>query len=755
MSTRTLTNTVNPDIIALNAAIFGYAGHSVLTPHAAIQQIWWTEARIAEKVTPEFVNSKLRPEARANLNFAIGFGDGLTDDTYMEWILSRAKRMFLILVECAVPEQIYGIVDDSWDDDDLPISQDDVERLAQRDYRLSKFYTAQFQFLLRQLTEDSHIDYAPNEVVPLDYIHRLPPAAALQRWSRVHMPKAPERVYVRRKMSLDENDESRPTREQFLADVETAQSIKNEHIAPVYATYTAKNSAYFLTPFVAEHTLKSFIDFRTPASMAKVDKARRCAILLQWLHCLADAICSVHEYGMCHTAITPSNILVDAENNVAFSDIGSLKSFQLDKRMDPNEAYNYSAPEAHTSLQSSSSEAIEEAETLPPLKSKSRFFHRRKKSNESRATSHSSSSASSSSRGQSYAERQSHITAPRSSIDSQATYLPMRTNTHTSSIPSSTVTRVPSTSASGRTSYKSNRETMILVDKALPPTPTTATVSWSDTSSSLGSTVSMYADSTMTTMPRSLILPPPVSEQADVFALGCIFLDILTFALSPKHGNAFVKFRSSKIAKSAKGGNSGRPGTSQGFTRSGSTAINASLRPVGKVDSSFHANLTRVGEWIGAIEHDAFDREEGCFRAYPQLLDLVRVMVQTNPALRPSAEVVRERVASGLKEHALIDVDCERCAASTADYGGEVPTVVQTPERQRSSRPSTALSNTARPIGLPSVPGRPGRTQDEIAPAPGVPLAAGRSGLEGRMGGLSVEEGVKRPFGRRKAVGVS
>lgn len=731
MSTRTLTNTVNPDIIALNAAIFGYAGHSVLTPHAAIQQIWWTEARIAEKVTPEFVKSKLRPEARANLNFAIGFGDGLTDDTYMEWILSRAKRLFLILVECAVPEQIFGIVDDSWDDDDLPISLEDVSRLAQRDYRLGKFHTVQFQFLLRQLKEGSHIDYAPNEVVPLDYIQRLPPAAALQRWSRVHMPKAPERIYVRRKMSLDENDETRPTKGQFLADVETAQSIKNGHIAQVYATYTAKNAAYFLTPFVAEHTLKSFIDFRTPASMQKMGKAQRCAILLQWLHCLADAVCCIHSNGLCHSAITPSNILVDVDNKIAFSDIGSLKSVQTDKRTDPNEGYNYSAPEAHTSLH----EDEDENEILAPLKPKSRFFHRRKKSNESKATS--SSSNSSSSRGQSYVGRESYLSS-RTSIDSQATYLPSRTNTHAttaSSLRSSTMTRVSSTSAESH--------------KSIPPrTPSASAQSWSatsDTSSSLSSIVSLYASNTTTALPRSLA-PPAISEKADIFSLGCIYIDILTFALSPKHSSTFAKLRSTKLARSTR--------AQKGFRST------RSMRPVGKVDSSFHANLAKVGEWLEAIEREAFDREEPPFRSYPRLLSLVRAMVQVNPSLRPAAAAVKGILG---QQHAQGEISCG-CAEGGATKVSRPPVPSKDKVRKKGGGENTEKEkgDEAWPIGTPSVPGRAGRTAEAVAPSPGVPLAAGRSGVEtlqGKMGGLSVEEtvgyaGTKRGW-RRGAVGVS
>src|ERR1700759_5501337 len=85
--------------IALNAYIFGYGGHSLVTPHAALKQLWWTDERIEAKVTSKFVVSMLRGEERDFLNQSPTFGEDLTDDTYMDWILERARRLFLILTE--------------------------------------------------------------------------------------------------------------------------------------------------------------------------------------------------------------------------------------------------------------------------------------------------------------------------------------------------------------------------------------------------------------------------------------------------------------------------------------------------------------------------------------------------------------------------------------------------------------------------------------------------------------------------------
>ncbi|EOD45814.1 putative protein kinase domain-containing protein [Neofusicoccum parvum UCRNP2] len=266
MGSKSLTNVVTQNSIALNAYIYGYGGHSLVTPHAPLQQLWWTDDRIDAKVTPEFVASRLRKEERDLLYKPLAFGDGLTDDTYLEWIMERAKRLFLILAEVGVPDQIYGCVDDAWDDQDLPIDAEAVERLAlsrKKDDQLNRrFYQTQYTFLLRELHRGTHIAYGPNEVIPIEHVYKLPPAASLQHWSRVHLPKKPDEVFVRRRVSFSEDKEA--DQEEFLKDIAAAQEVDHQHIAPVWASYTSKGNGFVVSSFVGEHTLKSFIDFRTP-----------------------------------------------------------------------------------------------------------------------------------------------------------------------------------------------------------------------------------------------------------------------------------------------------------------------------------------------------------------------------------------------------------------------------------------------------------------------------------------------------------
>lgn len=364
MSGRTLTNVVNDQTIALNAMIYGYAGHSLVTPQYALQQIWWTDERINEKVTQEFVTSRLQPKERERLTQSVGFGD-LSDDTYIEWILEKARRLFLVLAEIGEADGIFAVVDRSWDDDDLPLEMDDIDQLAlsnRRDEHASaRFYSTQFTFLLRELRKGVHIDYASNEEVPLEHVMGLPPAASLQHWSRVHLPKRPKEIYVRRKFALGNAESPTAFESAFIMDVESARMVEHEHIAPVWASYTLKGTGYVVSDFVGEHTLRTFIDHRDPPQYKKLSKPERRWLVLNWMHCLGDAVATLHQNGFCHSAIRPSNIIIDQNNTIAFSDIGSLEIFQKDKRPDATDAYNYSAPETQTPPHTMESDAA-----LPP-----------------------------------------------------------------------------------------------------------------------------------------------------------------------------------------------------------------------------------------------------------------------------------------------------------------------------------------------------------------------------------------------------
>ncbi|KAF2278896.1 kinase-like protein [Westerdykella ornata] len=542
MTSKTLNNVVNEQTVTLNALIYGYAGHSLVTPHVALQQIWWTEERINEKVTTEFITSRLRPNERQWLDRPVGFGD-LTDDTYMDWILERARRLFLVLATIGEAEKIFTAVEKAWDDDDLPLQMEDIEKLKlsnkRNDNVNARFYQTQFTFLLRELEEGVHIDYGSNEVLPLEYVMGLPPAVSLQHWSRVHRPKRPNEVYVRRKFPLGTAEDPTASEMDFIMDVESARMIEHDHIAPVWASYTAKGNGYTLTNFVGQHTLRTFIDHRNPAQYQRLPKPERRFLVLGWLHCLADAITTLHQMGFCHSAIRPSNILIDERNRIAFSDIGSLETFQKDKKPDAMEAYVYSAPEAHADPDA----------VAPDVPAPSPVV----------GTGRKISVASRGSTG---------------SSDSNGTQRQKLSKTQTNDF-------------SG----------FNFGFKKAKPVP----------------------------QPRSRILE---TEKADIFSLGCIFLELLTFMLKKKP-HEFTKHRSSKQKISMGGKNS-------------------------RADSSFHANLDKIDSWMKIIEEASFAQEDDAFRAVPHIMNLIRAMLSRAPNIRPSARDVRDRLLDILMHYTSI-----------------------------------------------------------------------------------------------------
>ncbi|KAH7130370.1 kinase domain-containing protein [Dendryphion nanum] len=555
MSQRTLTNVVNEQTVTLNALIYGYAGHSLVTPHAAMQQVWWTEERINDKVTTEFVTSRLRPNERQWLNRPVGFGD-LTDDTYMDWILDRARRLFLVLAEVGESEKIFTVVERSWDDDDLPLQMEDIEKLEltnrRNDQVNARFYHTQFTFLLRELEQGVHIDYAPNEVLPLEYVMGLPPAVSLQHWSRVHRPKRPTEIFVRRKFALGNAESPNAFESDFILDVESSRMVEHEHIAPVWASYTLKGFGYILTNFVGQHTLKSFIDHRNPTQYQRLPKPERRYLIIGWLHCLADSLATLHQMGFCHSSIRPSNILIDERNNIAFSDIGSLETFQKDKKPDAMEVYIYGAPEAHSSHQPFDTETP----APPPV-----VNNTRKPSVASKSSAGSSNSSGS--------QRQK-------------------------------LTKTPTNDLTGfNFGFKRSK-----------PAP----------------------------KPRSRMNE---TEKADVFSMGCIFLELLTFLLKKKPHD-FVKHRSSKQKVNTGG-------------------------PKSRTDSSYHANLERVETWMRVIEDASNDLEEDAYRVVPHMMNLIRGMLSRAPDIRPSARDVRDRVLDILLQYTAIPN--VHCGAHKHDIG--------------------------------------------------------------------------------------
>jgi serine/threonine protein kinase len=629
MGTRTLAQ-VAPTAgqIALNAYIYGYGGHSLVTPHAALKQLWWTDERIEAKVTRAFVVSKLRGEERGFLDRPLAFGEGLTDDTYMEWILERAKRLFLILTEIGVPDQIFGCIDDSWDDDDLPIPLENVQSLElayEEDEELNKkFYDMQFVYLLRELQRGAHIDYGRKEHIPMEYVNTLPPAVSLQAWDRVHFPERPDEIFVRRKFPLNDKEEKGLKHHKaFLKDVRKAQSLRHVHIASAWASYTSENSGYVLSDFVSEHTLRTFIDHRTPMQFVRVPLHERPTILLEWMHCLADALAFMHSHGSAHTAIRPSNILIDRNNRIAFAEVGSLRTFQQGKKASKAEAYDYAAPESQICRES----VI--VVSSPPVSSKSAFSRIRKMSSgTSSSSSRSSSSTGSSTRSNSFC------------TTANTTPVTPSFSRRSNSITSLASTISPFRNFSRHLGSPTSPSSPFAPSIHPPPSPT----------STITSRVILPKPTVID--PSTLRdLPVATPEMSDIFSLACVYLDLITFLLRGKITD-FVKFRSQCSAPThsydSQPGNLTSSKTSIYSSSNNSPPQQQQFRPRAhkpRPDASFHAlDPSRLDAWLSHLRAESSKRPEEVFRCVPELLRLCKRMMAQNATVRPTALQVRDVV---------------------------------------------------------------------------------------------------------------
>jgi serine/threonine protein kinase len=491
--------------MAQNALMYGYAGNSAVTPHVQLAMSWWNEERIESTVTRDYVLSKLRFDDTGlqRLDQPVAFGDGLTDDTYIEWILEKSKRIFLILVDIGVADQIFGVIDDSWDDDDLPVPLDAIERLKlsyDRDEGLERrFYKRQFSYLLRELDQGTHTDYDIDEVVPVEPVLRRAGVTFQHAVEKVHLPYKDNEVFLRKRFVFGQGQNKVPE-EEFINEIAAMKSVVHAHIASIWSSYTYDHCGYVLLTPASELNLKNFIQTPPQAFRILVKQDRR-RLLVNWLHCLADALTFLYRQGFNHKDIKPSSVLVDGDNNILFADIGNFRRME-DKKPSEMESYEYGAPERFIRSAESTIDSYNSSASLSKVLHSGRNV--RKISNPASMSTYSASISDTSSMSQA-----SHNSVAMSPIlSSNSTH---SSNESLSSRPTSPTT--PATAVSGTFSFTS------------------------------ATSVPASAYSTTTASP----------QKGDVFSLACIFLDILTLLLKRK-ASAFSSHRSSKNKRAGRGG---------------------------------------------------------------------------------------------------------------------------------------------------------------------------------------------------------
>lgn len=310
---------------------------------------WWTDERINTTVNRDYIIREIGPRKLQDaLHHPLAFGHGLTDDTYLDWILEKSRRCFLILNFVGVPERIFQLVDKSLDDDDLPLSEDALYDLnlfgAKSETLDKKFYRQQFSVLVQDLIPGGHQDFGADEVVPLEPRNGRKGSitAASQTSDRVYVHK---KLYTRKKIPT--SGDNGIDRVHFVLHLKALQSLKHPHLICVWATYTQNDFSYMLLYPTTEISLKQFLD-EQPKFFKSLEKQQRRETLLRWTHCIISALAFLHDHDLTHQNIRPSNVTVDSKNTIYlanFAALNALDSTEGNGNTYRTEIYEHAAPE--------------------------------------------------------------------------------------------------------------------------------------------------------------------------------------------------------------------------------------------------------------------------------------------------------------------------------------------------------------------------------------------------------------------------
>ena len=311
---------------------------------------WWSEERINATVKQDYIERELGSKRHVvKLHGVLAFGDGLTDDTYLDWILEKSPRIFLILNEIGVPEKVFEFIDKSFADDDLPLSQDalwDLNIFGGKSETLDKkFYREQFGFLVQELEPGGHVDYGYWDVVPVDPVNQ-----AIRRPSIASNPVTCDKVQVKQKIytriKIASPSEKGIDEVPFLMNLKALTSIQHAHLVSIWATYSQEDAHYVLLQPPTEISLKAFLN-EPPKAFKALEKSERRDTFLTWTHCLTSALSYLHSQGLLHQSLRPSTIFVDHKYSIFLNDYSALKNLEVEDKTSPysNELYEHSAPE--------------------------------------------------------------------------------------------------------------------------------------------------------------------------------------------------------------------------------------------------------------------------------------------------------------------------------------------------------------------------------------------------------------------------
>ena len=307
---------------------------------------WWSDSLISATVNEGYVIREIGSKKNQDaLRRPLAFGDSLTDDTYLDWILDRGRRFFLILNAIGIPDAIFSILDQSFVDDDLPLSQNDLweQNLfgSKSETMDRKFYREQFKYLIKDLRPGGHVEYEADDIVPLEPVAKRAPVTGNSNSDKVIINN---KVYARKKIST--SGDNGVDRVHFSLHLTALSTIRHAHIVEVWATYSKEDFSYMLLTPATDLTLKIFLEDQ-PKPFKQLDKAERRALLLRWIHCLSSALAYLHGKGFLHSALRPSSILIDENHTICITDYSALKLLdgQDTAKAYKAEVYEHAAPE--------------------------------------------------------------------------------------------------------------------------------------------------------------------------------------------------------------------------------------------------------------------------------------------------------------------------------------------------------------------------------------------------------------------------
>ncbi|KAJ5988969.1 hypothetical protein N7481_004179 [Penicillium waksmanii] len=314
--------------------------------------LWWPEERITATLDTKYIISRLRPESVPQLFDLPRWGEGLTSETYMERIMTKAGRLFLILNEIGIPDRIFALVDESRDDDDLPMAEQNIDLLCLSPYGNdptldASFFHAQWRFLVRGISEGEHVAYTANEGVPVE-VARATTSSGVQgrdeTVDKVVLSGTVCRVFLRTRVQVGGAPHFFSS-DEVLEEIRSLRKLAHQHLFSIYASYFVDDTVCVLfTGAETDRTLQSFLSDE-PLTFKRLPKEERRQTLITWPHCLVSALSWLHVRGHSHTAIRPSNILVDPDFNIILGQFQALDSLLAPPRVNDLESYQYSAPE--------------------------------------------------------------------------------------------------------------------------------------------------------------------------------------------------------------------------------------------------------------------------------------------------------------------------------------------------------------------------------------------------------------------------